>query len=425
MTRSEELFEGAVKRIPGGVNSPVRAYGAIGETPRFIQGAVGSKIFDVDGNSYTDYIGSWGPMILGHNHPAIREAVIKASENGLSFGCATAKEVEMAEFICERIPHVEMIRMVNSGTEAVMSAIRVARGFTGKDKIIKFAGCYHGHTDAMLVSAGSGVMTSGVPDSAGVPKGCTQDTMIAVYNDLESVEELLTESKDQVAAVIVEPVGANMGVVPPADGFLQGLRTLCDAHGALLIFDEVITGFRLKFDGAAGFYGVTPDLVTYGKIIGAGMPVGAYGGRKEIMEKVSPAGPVYQAGTLSGNPIAMAAGLAQLKILYEDPEIYRRLYQKGEMMFEGIRRIFLENNIPYQVNSVASLGCIFFTENKVTDYASAKTSDTDAFAKYFKYMLNHSVHLAPSQFEAMFLSDAHTNEDIEAALKLIKDYFCA
>ena len=425
MTRSEELFERAVKRIPGGVNSPVRAYGAIGETPRFIQGAVGSKIFDVDGNSYTDYIGSWGPMILGHNHPAIREAVIKASENGLSFGCATAKEVEMAEFICERIPHVEMIRMVNSGTEAVMSAIRVARGFTGKDKIIKFAGCYHGHTDAMLVSAGSGVMTSGVPDSAGVPAGCTQDTMIAVYNDLESVEELLTESKDQVAAVIVEPVGANMGVVPPADGFLQGLRTLCDAHGALLIFDEVITGFRLKFDGAAGFYGVTPDLVTYGKIIGAGMPVGAYGGRKEIMEKVSPAGPVYQAGTLSGNPIAMAAGLAQLKILYEDPEIYTRLYQKGEMMFEGIRRIFLENNIPYQVNSVASLGCIFFTENKVTDYASAKTSDTDAFAKYFKYMLNHSVHLAPSQFEAMFLSDAHTNEDIEAALKLIKDYFCA
>ena len=425
MTRSEELFERAVKRIPGGVNSPVRAYGAIGETPRFIQGAVGSKIFDVDGNSYTDYIGSWGPMILGHNHPAIREAVIKASENGLSFGCATAKEVEMAEFICERIPHVEMIRMVNSGTEAVMSAIRVARGFTGKDKIIKFAGCYHGHTDAMLVSAGSGVMTSGVPDSAGVPKGCTQDTMIAVYNDLESVEELLTESKDQVAAVIVEPVGANMGVVPPADGFLQGLRTLCDAHGALLIFDEVITGFRLKFDGAAGFYGVTPDLVTYGKIIGAGMPVGAYGGRKEIMEKVSPAGPVYQAGTLSGNPIAMAAGLAQLKILYEDPEIYTRLYQKGEMMFEGIRRIFLENNIPYLVNSVASLGCIFFTENKVTDYASAKTSDTDAFAKYFKYMLNHSVHLAPSQFEAMFLSDAHTNEDIEAALKLIKDYFCA
>ena len=425
MTRSEELFERAVKRIPGGVNSPVRAYGAIGETPRFIQGAVGSKIFDVDGNSYTDYIGSWGPMILGHNHPAIREAVIKASENGLSFGCATAKEVEMAEFICERIPHVEMIRMVNSGTEAVMSAIRVARGFTGKDKIIKFAGCYHGHTDAMLVSAGSGVMTSGVPDSAGVPKGCTQDTMIAVYNDLESVEELLTESKDQVAAVIVEPVGANMGVVPPADGFLQGLRTLCDAHGALLIFDEVITGFRLKFDGASGFYGVTPDLVTYGKIIGAGMPVGAYGGRKEIMEKVSPAGPVYQAGTLSGNPIAMAAGLAQLKILYEDPEIYTRLYQKGEMMFEGIRRIFLENNIPYQVNSVASLGCIFFTENKVTDYASAKTSDTDAFAKYFKYMLNHSVHLAPSQFEAMFLSDAHTNEDIEAALKLIKDYFCA
>ena len=392
---------------------------------RFIASAEGAYMTDADGNRYLDYVGSWGPMILGHANEMVLEKVAEACKKGLSFGAATEAEVDMARLICDMVPSIEMVRMVNSGTEAVMSAVRAERGYTGRNKIIKFAGCYHGHTDAMLVSAGSGVMTSGVPDSAGVPKGCTQDTMIAVYNDLESVEELLTESKDQVAAVIVEPVGANMGVVPPADGFLQGLRTLCDAHGALLIFDEVITGFRLKFDGAAGFYGVTPDLVTYGKIIGAGMPVGAYGGRKEIMEKVSPAGPVYQAGTLSGNPIAMAAGLAQLKILYEDPEIYTRLYQKGEMMFEGIRRIFLENNIPYQVNSVASLGCIFFTENKVTDYASAKTSDTDAFAKYFKYMLNHGVHLAPSQFEAMFLSDAHTNDDIEAALKLIKDYFCA
>lgn len=423
MTKSEELFQRAVKRIPGGVNSPVRAYGSVGEAPRFIQGAVGSQIFDVDGNAYTDYIGSWGPMILGHNHPAIREAVVRASEEGLSFGCATQREVEMAEFICERIPHVEMIRMVNSGTEAVMSALRVARGYTGKDKIIKFAGCYHGHTDAMLVSAGSGVMTSGVPDSAGVPKGCTQDTMIAVYNDLDSVEKLLTESNDQTAAVIVEPVGANMGVVPPADGFLEGLRSLCDKHKALLIFDEVITGFRLKFDGAAGFYGVTPDLVTYGKIIGAGMPVGAYGGRKEIMECVAPAGPVYQAGTLSGNPIAMAAGLAQLRILHENPDIYTRLYQKGEKLFDGIRSIFLENNLPWQVNSVASLGCIFFTKTPVTDYASAKTSDTAAFANYFKYMLNHGIHLAPSQFEAMFLSDAHTEEDIARALELIREYF--
>ena len=423
MTRSEELFQRAVKRIPGGVNSPVRAFGSVDEAPRFIQGAVGSKIFDVDGNAYTDYIGSWGPMILGHNDERIKEAVIRASENGLSFGCATEREVEMAEFICQRIPHAEMIRMVNSGTEAVMSAIRTARGYTGKNKIIKFAGCYHGHTDAMLVSAGSGVMTSGVPDSAGVPKGCTQDTMIAVYNDLDSVEKLMAESQDQVAAVIVEPVAANMGVVPPEDGFLQGLRDLCDKHKALLIFDEVITGFRLRFGGAAEYFGVTPDMVTYGKIIGAGMPVGAYGGRKEIMEMVAPSGPVYQAGTLSGNPIAMAAGLAQLKILWEDQDIYKRLFQKGEILFEGIRKIFVEKEIGYQVNAVASLGSIFFTETPVRDYQSAKTSDTAAFSKYFEYMLEHGVHLAPSQFEAIFLSDAHTEEDIHQFLELINNYF--
>ena len=423
MTKSQELFKRAVNRIPGGVNSPVRAYGAIGETPRFIQGAVGSSIFDVDGQKYLDYICSWGPMILGHNHPVIRDAVVRACENGLSFGCATEREVEMAEFICERIPHVEMIRMVNSGTEAVMSAIRVARGFTGKSKIIKFAGCYHGHSDALLVSAGSGVMTSGVPDSAGVPKGCTQDTMIAVYNDLESVKQLLEESTDEVAAVIVEPVGANMGVVPPKDGFLEGLRTLCDEHKALLIFDEVITGFRLKFGGAAEYFGVTPDLVTYGKIIGAGMPVGAYGGRREIMEMVSPAGPVYQAGTLSGNPVAMAAGLAQLKLLWEDQDVYTRIYRKGEYLFEGIQKILKENEVPYQVNHTASLGCIFFTSEKVTDYTSAKTADTKAFAEYFKYMLNHGVHLAPSQFEAMFLSDAHTQEELDLTLELVEQYF--
>lgn len=423
MAKSQELFKRAVNRIPGGVNSPVRAYGAIGETPRFIQGAVGSSIFDVDGQKYLDYICSWGPMILGHNHPVIRDAVVRACENGLSFGCATEREVEMAEFICERIPHVEMIRMVNSGTEAVMSAIRVARGFTGKSKIIKFAGCYHGHSDALLVSAGSGVMTSGVPDSAGVPKGCTQDTMIAVYNDLESVKQLLEESNDEVAAVIVEPVGANMGVVPPKDGFLEGLRTLCDEHKALLIFDEVITGFRLKFGGAAEYFGVTPDLVTYGKIIGAGMPVGAYGGRKEIMEMVSPAGPVYQAGTLSGNPVAMAAGLAQLKLLWEDQDVYTRIYRKGEYLFEGIQKILKENEVSYQVNHTASLGCIFFTSEKVTDYTSAKTADTKAFAEYFKYMLNHGVHLAPSQFEAMFLSDAHTQEELDLTLELVEQYF--
>ncbi len=423
MMKSEELFARAVKRIPGGVNSPVRAYGSVEEAPRFIQRADGCKVFDADGNTYTDYIGSWGPMILGHNHEKIREAVIRASENGLSFGCATEREVEMAEFICERIPHVEMIRMVNSGTEAVMSAIRVARGYTGKTKIIKFAGCYHGHTDAMLVSAGSGVMTSGVPDSAGVPKGCTQDTMIAVYNDLNSVRQLMEESRDGAAAVIVEPVAANMGVVPPKEGFLQGLRDLCDAHGALLIFDEVITGFRLGFCGAAGFYGVRPDLVTYGKIIGAGMPVGAYGGRKEIMEMVAPAGAVYQAGTLSGNPVAMAAGLVQLQTLWEDQEIYTRLCRKGEMLFDGIRKILLKKGIEYQVNSVASLGCMFFTEHSVTDYVTAKQSDTKAFSEYFRYMLNQGIHMAPSQFEAMFLSDAHTEEEIGETLDVIEGYF--
>ena len=423
MMKSEELFERAVKRIPGGVNSPVRAYGSVEEAPRFIQRADGCKVFDADGNTYTDYIGSWGPMILGHNHEKIREAVIRASENGLSFGCATEREVEMAEFICERIPHVEMIRMVNSGTEAVMSAIRVARGYTGKTKIIKFAGCYHGHTDAMLVSAGSGVMTSGVPDSAGVPKGCTQDTMIAVYNDLNSVRQRMGESRDGAAAVIVEPVAANMGVVPPKEGFLQGLRDLCDAHGALLIFDEVITGFRLGFCGAAGFYGVRPDLVTYGKIIGAGMPVGAYGGRKEIMEMVAPAGAVYQAGTLSGNPVAMTAGLVQLQTLWEDQEIYTRLCRKGEMLFDGIRKILLKKGIEYQVNSVASLGCMFFTEHSVTDYATAKQSDTKAFSEYFRYMLNQGIHMAPSQFEAMFLSDAHTEEEIGETLDVIEGYF--
>lgn len=423
MTKSEQLFERAVKRIPGGVNSPVRAYGAIGEAPRFIEKADGCYIYDVDGNRYIDYIDSWGPMILGHNFPAIKESVVKTCENGLSFGCATEIEVEMAEFICENIPHIEMIRMVNSGTEAVMSAVRVARGFTGKNKIIKFAGCYHGHSDAMLVSAGSGVMTSGVPDSAGVPKGCTEDTMTAVYNDLSSVEELLQQSEGETAAVIVEPVGANMGVVPPKEGFLKGLRSLCDKYGALLIFDEVITGFRLAFGGAAEYFGVRPDLVTYGKIIGAGMPVGAYGGRKEIMEMVSPVGAVYQAGTLSGNPIAMAAGLTQLKYLHAHPEIYKGLEEKGEKLYGGMKRLLKEEGLSYQLNHISSLASLFFTEEEVVDYQSAKTSDTKAFAEYFKGMLGMGIHMAPSQFEAMFLSDAHTDEAIEKTLDAVKKYF--
>lgn len=423
MGLSEELFDRAVKVIPGGVNSPVRAYGAIGIAPRFIDRADGCHIHDVDGKEYVDYIDSWGPMILGHNFPEVKESVLKACEKGLSFGCATAIEVEMAEFICDHIPHVDMVRMVNSGTEAVMSAVRVARGFTGKNKIIKFAGCYHGHSDAMLVSAGSGVMTSGVPDSAGVPKGCTEDTMTAVYNDLDSVRALMEQADGQTAAVIVEAVGANMGVVPPKKGFLEGLRKLCDEYGALLIFDEVITGFRLAFGGAAEYFGVTPDLVTYGKIIGAGMPVGAYGGRREIMELVSPVGKVYQAGTLSGNPIAMAAGLTQLKYLYEHQEIYKDLEEKGKRLYGGMEKILAEKNLPYHINHVSSLGSLFFTEQEVVDYTSAKSSDTKAFSEYFKGMLAQGIHMAPSQFEAMFLSVAHTDEIIDQTLEAVRNYF--
>lgn len=423
MGLSEELFDRAVKVIPGGVNSPVRAYGAIGIAPRFIDRADGCHIYDVDGKEYVDYIDSWGPMILGHNFPEVKESVLKACEKGLSFGCATAIEVEMAEFICDHIPHVDMVRMVNSGTEAVMSAVRVARGFTGKNKIIKFAGCYHGHSDAMLVSAGSGVMTSGVPDSAGVPKGCTEDTMTAVYNDLDSVRALMEQADGQTAAVIVEAVGANMGVVPPKKGFLEGMRKLCDEYGALLIFDEVITGFRLAFGGAAEYFGVTPDLVTYGKIIGAGMPVGAYGGRREIMELVSPVGKVYQAGTLSGNPIAMAAGLTQLKYLYEHQEIYKDLEKKGKRLYGGMEKILAEKNLPYHINHVSSLGSLFFTEQEVVDYTSAKSSDTKAFSEYFKGMLAQGIHMAPSQFEAMFLSVAHTDEIIDQTLEAVRNYF--
>ena len=423
MGLSEELFDRAVKVIPGGVNSPVRAYGPIGMAPRFIDRADGCYIYDVEGNEYVDYIDSWGPMILGHNFPEVKESVLKACEKGLSFGCATAIEVEMAEFICDHIPHVDMVRMVNSGTEAVMSAVRVARGFTGKNKIIKFAGCYHGHSDAMLVSAGSGVMTSGVPDSAGVPKGCTEDTMTAVYNDLDSVRALMEQADGKTAAVIVEAVGANMGVVPPKKGFLEGLRKLCDEFGALLIFDEVITGFRLAFGGAAEYFGVTPDLVTYGKIIGAGMPVGAYGGRREIMELVSPVGKVYQAGTLSGNPIAMAAGLTQLKYLYEHPEVYTELEKKGEKLYGGMEKILAEKGLPYHVNHVASLGSLFFTEQEVVDYTSAKSADIKAFSEYFKGMLAQGIHLAPSQFEAMFLSTAHTDEVIDRTLEAVGNCF--
>ncbi len=417
MGRSEELFEEAVNLIPGGVNSPVRAFGSVGMTPRFIASAEGAYMTDADGKRYLDYVGSWGPMILGHANPMVLEKVMEACRRGLSFGAATEAEVDMARLICSMVPSVEMVRMVNSGTEAVMSAVRAARGYTGRNKIIKFEGCYHGHSDAMLVKAGSGVMTAGVPDSSGVPAGCTEDTLLAVYNGLDSVKDLFDAWDGQIAALIVEPVGANMGVVPPAPGFLEGLRKLCTEHGAVLIFDEVITGFRLARGGAQEYYGIQADLTTYGKIIGGGMPVGAYGGRREIMEVVSPVGKVYQAGTLSGNPVAMAAGLAQLTYLNEHPEIYKDLERKGELLYGGMENLCREHNLPYQVNHVSSLGCLFFSADPVTDYASAKKSDTKAFTEYFRQMLESGIYIAPSQFEAMFLSAAHTDEELEFTLE--------
>lgn len=421
-TRSEQLFEEAKRCIPGGVNSPVRAFQSIGGTPRFIRSADGARMTDEDGQTYLDYVCSWGPMILGHNHPAVREAVVEAAARGLSYGAATEIEVRMAQLICEMVPSIEMVRMVNSGTEAVMSAIRAARGFTGRDKIVKFNGCYHGHSDGLLVKAGSGVMTAGVPDSSGVPAGCTQDTLTADYNNLESVSELFRRYAGQIAAVIVEPVAANMGVVVPAPEFLPGLRKLCDEEGSLLIFDEVITGFRLQADGAQGYFGVRPDLTTFGKIIGAGMPVGAYGGRREVMNVVSPLGSVYQAGTLSGNPVAMAAGFTQLSLLREHPEWYGELNRKAALLFDGLQRLLLTYQVPAVLNTVGSLGSVFFTPQPVRDYASAKTADTQAFARYANWMFDHGIYVAPSQFEAMFVSMAHTEEDIQQTLDVVEEY---
>lgn len=412
MTRSEQVFAQAQNYIPGGVNSPVRAFQSVGSTPRMIARADGVKIYDIDGREYVEFVGSWGPMILGHNHPAIREAVIKAAQNGLSFGAATEIEVDMAKLICSMVPNVEMIRMVNSGTEAVMSAIRAARGFTGRSRIIKFAGCYHGHSDAMLVRAGSGVMTSGIPDSAGVPAACAADTLTAVYNDLASVEAIFAQNRGEVAAVIVEPVAANMGVVEPAPGFLTGLREICDKNGALLIFDEVITGFRLALGGAQEYFGVRADLVTFGKIIGAGMPVGAYGGRRDVMSIISPKGSVYQAGTLSGNPVAMAAGLTQLTILRDTPAVYQKINALGDFFRQEMAKMAAQTGAPVTVTGVGSLSCIFFTPNPVHNDTDAKNSDTALFAKYFLYMLDKGFYFAPSQFEAIFLSAAHTEENI-------------
>lgn len=409
--RSHELFADACEVLPGGVNSPVRAWGSVGLEPPFIADAHGPRVTDVDGNDYLDFVGSWGPMILGHDHPAVREAVTDAVTHGLSYGAPCPAEVDVARLMCDMVPGLEMVRMVNSGTEAVMSALRLARGATGSPKVLKFEGCYHGHVDSMLVKAGSGVMTAGVPSSSGVPSSVTADTLLATYNDLESVERLLAANADEVAAVIVEPVAANMGVVPPAPGFLEGLRRLCDEHGSLLIFDEVITGFRVARGGAQERFGVRADLVTFGKIIGAGMPVGAYGGSRALMGQVSPLGPVYQAGTLSGNPVAMAAGYAQLSLLRDDAGLYERLEAKGERLVRGLRAAVAGHA---QVQGVGSLACVYFTDRPVANYADALASDTDAFARWFAALYACGMYVAPSQFEALFLSDAHTDDDIDA-----------
>lgn len=420
MTKSEQLFAEAQQVLPGGVNSPVRACRAVDTYPRFLDHGMGSHVWDVDGNEYIDLIGSWGPLILGHCCQAVEQAVTAAISKGLSFGAPTAAEVEMAQLVC-RMTGLEMVRMVNSGTEAVMSALRLARGATGRGKIIKFAGCYHGHSDAMLVKAGSGALTGGAPDSAGVPADIAADTLTASYNDLASVEALLLANPGQVAAVIVEPVAANMGVVPPQPGFLQGLRQLCDQHGSLLIFDEVITGFRLAPGGAQEYFGVRADLVTYGKIIGGGMPVGAYGGSRKLMELVAPLGPVYQAGTLSGNPVAMAAGLAQLRILSSTPGIYADLERKGAALEAGLKQALA--GMPAQVNRVGSLLTVFFTSQAVTGYDQARSSDLALYSRWYRGLLAQGIYTAPSQFEAMFLSHAHTDEDIQKILAAAGNIF--
>lgn len=423
LTNSKNLYRDAIKTIPGGVNSPVRSFNSVGLTPLFVKKADKAYIFDADDNRYIDYICSWGPMILGHNNKEIYDEVVEAAKNGLSFGYATEKELKMASLICEMVPAMEMVRMVNSGTEAVMSAIRVARGYTGRDKVVKFNGCYHGHSDGLLVEAGSGLMTSGVPGSKGVPVGCTKDTLTARYNDMEGLEKLFESIGNEIAAVIIEPVAANMGVVLPENNFLLELRNLCDKYNTLLIFDEVITGFRLAPGGASEYFGVKPDLITFGKIIGGGMPVGAYGGRKEIMECVSPMGGVYQAGTLSGNPIAMSAGLKVLSILKDNPDTYEKINRSGKILFEGMKNFLNKKGLPYKVNYVGSLGNIFFTDQEVKDYESAKSCNTEIFRDYFKHMINEGICVAPSQFEAMFISTEHNDEIIEKTLRAFENFF--
>jgi glutamate-1-semialdehyde 2,1-aminomutase len=417
ISNSKGLFEKAQNFIPGGVNSPVRAFRAVGGDPLFIKKADGAYLYDEDGNEFIELINSWGPMILGHNNPIIREAIIKAVESGTSFGAPTAREIEIAELIVSMVPSVEKVRMVNSGTEATMSAIRLARGYTGKNKFIKFEGHYHGHGDSFLISAGSGAITMGQPDSPGVTSGTAKDTLLAPHNDLEAVKTLVDANKGEIAAIILEPVAGNMGCVLPKEGFLEGLRALCDKEGIVLIFDEVMTGFRLSKGGAQEHFGVTPDLTTMGKIIGGGMPVGAYGGKKEIMDYVSPAGPVYQAGTLSGNPIAMAAGMAMLTHLNENPSVYQYLQERGEQLMKGMNDTLSKLGLNYTTNHLGSMFSMFFTDKEVYDFESAKTSDTALFGKYFQAMLRRGIYLPPSQFESLFLSTALTEDHINKILQ--------
>ena len=414
--KSIGLYHRALEMIPGGVNSPVRAFKAIGIPPIFIERAKGSKIFDVDGNEYIDYVGSWGPMILGHAHPKIVLALKKAISRGMSYGAPTSLEVELANKVKKGFPSIELVRMVSSGTEAVMSAIRVARGYTGRTKVVKFEGCYHGHSDGLLVKAGSGVMTFGIPDSLGIPEDLAKHTLTASYNNLESVKALITQYPEQIACIIIEPIAGNMGVVVPERGFLEGLRKICDEKGILLIFDEVISGFRTAYGGAQELYKIKADMTCLGKIIGGGLPVGAYGGRKGIMERVSPLGGVYQAGTLSGNPLAMTAGITTLELLKEK-KVYQDLEKKTLYLTEKISECAEERGIPFSMNRATGMFTLFFTEGPVRDYRTAKTSDTKRFAQFFIEIMNEGVYLPPSQFEAWFISLAHTQKDLDKTIE--------
>jgi len=422
MPSNHDLFQRARQLMPGGVNSPVRAFKSVGGEPFFTDRADGAYLWDVEGKRYIDYVGSWGPMVAGHNHPKVRAAVEHAARAGLSFGTPCPAEVTMAETITRLVPSLEMVRMVNSGTEATMAAIRVARGHTGREKIVKFEGCYHGHGDAFLVKAGSGALTFGVPTSPGVPKALADLTLTLPYNDLDAARELFVEVGDQVAGLIIEPIAGNMNCIPPRAGYLQGLRELCSRHGTVLIFDEVMTGFRVALGGAQQLHGITPDLSTFGKIIGGGMPVGAYGGKREIMEKVAPSGPIYQAGTLSGNPVAMAAGLAMLELI-QAPGFYAELERKTHLLVDGLRAVATDAGVPFSTNAVCGMFGLFFTSGQVETYTQATACDVPAFNRFFHAMLERGVYLAPSAFEAGFMSLAHSEQDIADTLQAAREAF--